>query len=161
MPEIQYFYKNIAAIIRGEWWLFAEPQTMEDYTGSVALIDFLACDISDACEDDYDWQCGRTHLHDQRTVCIALCYDLEEAARHLNYQKIDSVAIEAVFHSASGFTQNRKEIGLVMPASVFIESTICEEQHENVPRDLATTIRNDTKWSLFKEFRDLHQSRKE
>jgi hypothetical protein len=86
-PMLDIFYRDLGRIERGDWWVIANPDRMEDYEAKFSA------------KTDHD--------PSVRFITPLLCFDIHEHASNL-CERADPAAIQPVLHDDLRFYERRQ-----------------------------------------------------
>jgi len=127
--SIEFFYKNIGHIARGDWWLYSTPDTREEYDEKVSGIfkkEYLP-------GDERTWSLGAYLLQ----IGTVLCFDIHGQVESRNEGVVTSEAIEAfsVLTLVSSWRVQRCQLNISWIFTTIEESQIkTEKVNRNLPR---------------------------
>jgi len=104
-PSLEFMYKNIAHIARGDWWIYSAPDSFEQYKKKAASGTLLLHD-------------GSSELLE---IIMCLCYDLHGFVSKTTGGPVTTAAVEAALAPTLGTI----DFGAKMPAEFFVASYGC------------------------------------
>lgn len=122
-PSMVFFYENLGRVMRGEWWVFDEPDSVHDYETK--------------CED---------HSMYCRCLGINLCYDYFGFAA-AKYGVVDPAKVISISHGDL-FKELGTVFGVKMPPQVFLECFKKAPERRTTTKDRARLRRHHEVRSL-------------
>lgn len=132
-PSMEYFYENLARIDRGEWWIFNNPDSLNDFG------------------DNRSTLAGITKV---------LCYDLHNYVASRNDGKVDSSAIESLFGPDSEVMKQSRDPGTKMPAEYLINFYGCRRPNNKLSDSSSRQkLKQYVKGVVLIDLRDVNEER--
>ena len=160
-PKMEYYYHNLAAIYRQEWWMSPTRSTLDE--GNAA-----GNESSEG--EDASKEAMKVHVH--IIILPRLCFDLEGATREgINSERfqigapsdgvdsiVDSVAIANLFHPTLDELPRLMEASVDSHAlcQVLLDTMLRDSPHEFTTSRLQQ-LENFGKWRAFSDIRNRHK----
>ena len=95
---MKYFYQNLGHVVQGDWWVWSEPSTVDQF--------------EEKCRQSDDGDCAAP----LQEVCLMMCFDLHGCAASKNNGVVTTKTIDAIVKDHPLTVKNKG-----MPAEFFLK----------------------------------------